>query len=119
MGVRDRFGRGRHGQGWIWHQALQLVTLEMSARSSRGHRARRFIAVGLGLAATYAFVGAGVATADGESATSALTGGTPPVADRYTPVIASVLGPPTFPFKGTDGKYDVSYELNLENASTV
>jgi hypothetical protein len=80
---------------------------------------RPFIAVGLGLAAAYAFVGGGVATADGGSATSAPTDGTPPVAEAYTPVIASVLGPPTFPFKGTDGKYHVSYDLNLENASTV
>jgi hypothetical protein len=62
---------------------------------------------------------AGAATADEESATSAPTRNTPPVADRYTPVIASVLGPPTFPFKGTDGKYHVSYDLNLQNASAV
>jgi Peptidase family M23 len=129
MGVRDRFGRGRHGQGWIWRQARrcdwacfgddQLVTLEMSARSSRGHRMRQFIAVGLGLAAACACVGAGVATAAGAAISSAPMRVTPPVADAYTPVIASVVGPPTVPFKGTDGKYHVSYDLDLQNASTM
>jgi len=41
------------------------------------------------------------------------------IADAYTPVVASVLGPPTFPFPGTDMKYHVVYDLQFLNASTV
>ena len=29
------------------------------------------------------------------------------IADAYTPVVVSVLGPPTFPFPGTDMKYHI------------
>jgi len=41
------------------------------------------------------------------------------IADAYTPVVASVLGPPTFPFLGTDMKYHIVYDLQFLNASTV
>ena len=41
------------------------------------------------------------------------------IADAYTPVVASVLGPPTFPFPGTDMKYHIVYDLQFLNASTV
>src|SRR5215510_10349436 len=40
-------------------------------------------------------------------------------ADAYTPVVASVLGPPTFPFLGTDTKYHIVYDLQFLNASTI
>lgn len=43
-----------------------------------------------------------------------------PLADAYTPLVASVLGPATtFPFRGTDGKYHVVYDLEFRNASRV
>src|SRR5215813_1989778 len=41
------------------------------------------------------------------------------IADAYTPMVASVLGPPTFPFLGTDMKYHIVYDLQFLNASTV
>lgn len=37
----------------------------------------------------------------------------------YTPVAMQQLGAPTMPFKGTDGKYHVVYDLLLTNASKV
>ncbi len=37
----------------------------------------------------------------------------------YTPVVAARLGAPTFPFKGSDGKYHIAYDLQLTNASSV
>lgn len=43
-----------------------------------------------------------------------------PIADAYTPLVASVLGPrATFSFRGTDGKYHVVYDLALLNASRI
>jgi hypothetical protein len=47
------------------------------------------------------------------------TGPNVTVPDAYTPVLVSVLGQPTFPFLGTDGKYHVAYDLELTNASHV
>lgn len=46
---------------------------------------------------------------------------TPTVAipDAYTPVLVSVLGKPTFPFLGTDGKYHIAYDLEFTNASLI
>src|SRR5215831_9700117 len=41
------------------------------------------------------------------------------IADAYTPVVVSVLGPPTFPVAGTDMKYHIVYDLQFLNASTV
>jgi murein DD-endopeptidase MepM/ murein hydrolase activator NlpD len=42
---------------------------------------------------------------------------TPPltVTDTYTPVVASVLSPPTFFVPGTDGKYHIAYDVELQN----
>jgi hypothetical protein len=39
------------------------------------------------------------------------------VADAYTSVVVRVLGAPTFPFEGTDGRYHVAYDLELQNTS--
>jgi hypothetical protein len=41
---------------------------------------------------------------------------TPLIADAYTPVVATVLGPPTFFVRGTDGKYHVAYDVEFQNA---
>jgi peptidase M23-like protein len=41
------------------------------------------------------------------------------VKDAYTSVTVRVLGPPTFPFPGTDRKYHVVYELELQNTARV
>lgn len=41
------------------------------------------------------------------------------VPDAYTPVLVSVLGEPTFPFLGTDGRYHLAYDLQLTNATSV
>ncbi|MEZ5381988.1 MAG: M23 family metallopeptidase [Microthrixaceae bacterium] len=41
------------------------------------------------------------------------------VPDAYTAVTVQVLGDPTFPFRGTDGRYHVAYDLQLTNASAV
>lgn len=38
------------------------------------------------------------------------------VADAFTPVVATVLGPPTFFVRGTDGKYRVAYDVEFQNA---
>lgn len=40
---------------------------------------------------------------------------TPPLTDTYTPVVASVLGPPTFFVRGTDGKYHIAYDVEFQN----
>ncbi|HKR02070.1 MAG TPA: M23 family metallopeptidase [Pyrinomonadaceae bacterium] len=37
------------------------------------------------------------------------------IADAFTPVVASVLGPPTFFVRGTDGKYHVAYDVEFQN----
>ncbi len=39
----------------------------------------------------------------------------PVVEDALTPVVASVLGPPTFFVRGTDGKYRVAYDVEFQN----
>ena len=46
---------------------------------------------------------------------------TPPltVTDTYTPVVASVLGPPTFFVPGTDGKYHIAYDVMFQNTHTA
>jgi hypothetical protein len=54
----------------------------------------------------------------GDAAEGAL-GVTAAGADAYTPVIVRVLGPPTFPFLGSDNKYHVAYDLELQNASPL
>lgn len=41
------------------------------------------------------------------------------VPPAYTPVTVQQLGAPTLPFKGSDGKYHVVYDLQLTNAATV
>jgi murein DD-endopeptidase MepM/ murein hydrolase activator NlpD len=41
------------------------------------------------------------------------------VPDNFTAMTLTALGNGTFPFKGTDGKYHVAYDLQLTNASTV
>lgn len=41
------------------------------------------------------------------------------IPDAYTPVVVRVLEPPTFPFKGTDGRYHIVYDLELQNASAT
>jgi hypothetical protein len=44
---------------------------------------------------------------------------TPPLTDTYTPVVASVLGPPTFFVSGTDGKYHIAYDVQFQNTHTA
>lgn len=56
--------------------------------------------------------------AEGQGASSEAVSGIR-VADAYTPVVARVLGGPTFPVRGTDGEYHVVYDLELQNASRV
>jgi hypothetical protein len=41
------------------------------------------------------------------------------VPDAFTAVTVQLLSDPTFPFKGTDGKYHVAYDLELTNASPL
>jgi hypothetical protein len=41
------------------------------------------------------------------------------VPDAFTAVTVRPLSAPTFPFKGTDGKYHVAYDLELTNASAL
>jgi murein DD-endopeptidase MepM/ murein hydrolase activator NlpD len=41
------------------------------------------------------------------------------VPDAFTPVVAHPISAPTFPFLGTDGKYHISYDLQLTNASRL
>jgi murein DD-endopeptidase MepM/ murein hydrolase activator NlpD len=37
------------------------------------------------------------------------------IADAFTPVVARVLGPPSFFVRGTDGKYHVAYDVEFQN----
>lgn len=64
------------------------------------------------------------------TACSSTTTSSPPSADSvagaqaaippaYTPVVINHLGLATFPFKGTDGKFHIAYDLQLTNASGV
>jgi murein DD-endopeptidase MepM/ murein hydrolase activator NlpD len=39
--------------------------------------------------------------------------------DAYTPLVASVLSAPAFPFLGSDQKYHIAYDLEIANASRV
>ena len=41
------------------------------------------------------------------------------VAPAYTPVVVAQLGAPTFPFKGSDGKFHIAYDLGLTNAASI
>jgi hypothetical protein len=61
----------------------------------------------------------GLVASQRASSTEAASRPTLVVADAYTSVVASVLSPSTFPFKGTDGKYHIAYELLILNASRV
>ncbi len=61
----------------------------------------------------------GLVASQRASSTEAASRSTLVVADAYTSVVASVLSPSTFPFKGTDGKYHIAYELLILNASRV
>lgn len=40
----------------------------------------------------------------------------PTVTDAFTPLVLRVIGPPTFFVRGTDGKYQVAYEIEFQNA---
>lgn len=40
---------------------------------------------------------------------------TPLIADVYTSVVATVLSPPTFFVRGTDGKYHIAYDVEFQN----
>ena len=55
------------------------------------------------------------------AACSATPTPSPPVTipPAYTPVVVSQLGAPTFPFKGSDGKFHIAYDLQLTNAANV
>ncbi|MER7763701.1 M23 family metallopeptidase [Streptomyces sp. NPDC097619] len=41
------------------------------------------------------------------------------VPDSFTPVVVTPISEPTFPWRGSDGKYHVSYDLQLTNASRL
>ena len=51
--------------------------------------------------------------------TTSSPGSTIHVPDAYTSVVIRPLSAPTFPFKGSDGKYHIVYDLELTNASRV
>ncbi len=55
-------------------------------------------------------------SAASESAASESAAHIPPA---YTPVVVHQAGGPTYPVKGTDGKYHIAYDLQLTNASSV
>ncbi|MET0863423.1 MAG: hypothetical protein ABWZ98_03730, partial [Nakamurella sp.] len=64
----------------------------------------------------------GSTTATASSSSSANTGGVAAairVPDAFTAVAVRPLSDPTFPFKGSDGKYHVAYDLELTNASAL
>lgn len=67
---------------------------------------------------------AATTTAAAPPATSAAAGtagvaATIRVPDAFTAVSVRPLSDPTFPFKGSDGKYHVAYDLELTNASAL
>ncbi|KAA9152078.1 M23 family metallopeptidase [Microbacterium lushaniae] len=41
------------------------------------------------------------------------------VPDAFTPITVATIGNPPLPFKGTDGKYHVVYDLQLTNATKI
>lgn len=53
------------------------------------------------------------------SASSAQPAPRPTVPAAYTPVLVQQLGAPTMPFKGSDGKYHILYDLQLTNAAAT
>ena len=72
--------------------------------------------VGVFLAATGCTTGNSPTPSESTGATG-LAGVTVP--DSYSPVVIRPLSDPTFPFRGTDGKYHVAYDLELQNASGI
>jgi len=66
--------------------------------------------IGIAVAAAALFVGACSTVAPPEP---------PTLPPAYTPVVVSQLGAPTFPFKGSDGRFHLAYDLQLTNAAAV
>ncbi|WP_308468561.1 M23 family metallopeptidase [Rathayibacter soli] len=70
-----------------------------------------------------ALTAACTATPNAGSSAGPSTGPTPSplvsIPAAYTPVTVQQLGSPTLPFKGSDGRYHVVYDLQLTNASAV
>ncbi len=60
-----------------------------------------------------------IPTACSGSTATSLSNGLAPIPPAYTPVVVTQLGVPTFPVKGTDGKYHLAYDLQLTNASRL
>lgn len=69
------------------------------------------------LLATVAMIFA--AACSSSTAPSSTSESTPPIPPAYTPVVVHQAGGPTFPVKGTDGKYHIAYDLQLTNAASV
>jgi hypothetical protein len=55
----------------------------------------------------------------GCSSSTSTTGTRIEVPPAYTPVVVAQLGAPTFPFKGSDGKFHIAYDLGLTNAASI
>ena len=75
---------------------------------------RRVPALFVSLVAAVALLAAGCATA----ATTASAPGAR-VPDSFTPLTLTPIGNPPLPFRGTDGRYHVAYDLQLTNATQV
>src|SRR5215475_641938 len=66
------------------------------------------------MVATAALVAAGCEPVPGRDGRPAIQ-----VSDAFTAVVAHPISAPTFPFLGTDGKYHISYDLQLTNGSRL
>jgi murein DD-endopeptidase MepM/ murein hydrolase activator NlpD len=77
-----------------------------------------FLIAAVGIALTVTACASGSETTPSESSTGNGIASVS-VPDSYTAVVIQALSDPTFPFRGTDGKYHVAYDLELQNASGI
>src|ERR1700712_1625126 len=126
IGTRQHIGEHRMQQRRWARRLTALVAVALVAAAAGCSSAT---AANTETAITAAAIASGAAPANSAattttagSPTSAGTGGATEglrVPDAFTAVTVRPLSAPTFPFKGTDGKYHVAYDLELTNASAL
>lgn len=89
-------------------------------------RIRRVPILFVSLIVAIALVATGCSSDSDADSPPATTASTPPISvadvtvpDAFTAITLNTIGKPPLPFRGTDGKYHVAYDLQLTNATKV
>jgi hypothetical protein len=94
------------------------MTVPFSLRSAAG-RAGRLVGVAVRAAVLVAACAARLGPGTGGSGGGSPRAAEATIPDSFSPVVVTPISDPTFPWKGSDGRYHVAYDLQLTNASRL